>query len=84
MAEEEFGRKDVIAAHGRCGPKHEDRYTCKGCAYLHTEEWSYECEDDERDSGTSATCLKTGGDLGSYWYSFHSTPKWCPFLPVNA
>lgn len=59
-------------------PKAIIRYTCEGCPCLQTKNWSFEGENDERDSGTDATCAATGRAISNYWHAHHDAPSWCP------
>ena len=61
-------------------PKTITRHTCEGCPCLETKDWSFEGENDDRDSGTDATCAATGRAIGNYWHAHHDTPPWCPAL----
>ena len=88
-------RADLAAAKGeRAGigvsdegpkPLPSPGVSCFGCAHLSTEAWrQYMHEDDEWDSGTSATCGKTAQHISSYWSQRNSPPGWCPFLAADA
>lgn len=64
----------------REGPSEKIIRRCEGCKYLHTEDWSYQEENDGVDSGTDARCLKAENLLSSYWRASDQTPIWCPFI----
>lgn len=68
------------------GPTIHMHHSCSGCRYLKEEYWEYECENDEIDRGTNATCLKVQPPkhISSYWYPDSYTPGWCPFLQKNS
>lgn len=59
-----------------------DRKTCTGCSHLKTEWWSeYLPEDDEKDSGTAASCAAADNrSITAYWSDNMSPPSWCPIL----
>jgi hypothetical protein len=56
------------------------KFICDGCPDLKTKNWTFEGENDDYDSGTSAFC----GDrsLSAYWRKNEAVPKWCPRLPA--
>jgi hypothetical protein len=56
------------------------KFICDGCPDLKTKEWTFEGENDDYDSGTSAFC----GDrsISGYWRENQAVPKWCPRLPA--
>ena len=56
------------------------RLVCDGCQKLRTEYWRDELDNDETDSGTSATCEAAGRSITAYWYEHYETPGWCPYL----
>ncbi len=57
---------------------------CDGCPMLHTEWWKDYLDNDETDSGTSATCNAEKRNITAYWHPLTKAPKWCPHLTHNA
>ncbi len=55
---------------------------CVGCPALATKDWSFEGENDDIDSGTSAHCTKADKHIDSYWHEGRKTPEWCPAFPA--
>lgn len=53
---------------------------CDGCPHLKTEWWRDHLDNDETDSGTSATCTKEGRNITAYWHEGNKRPNWCPML----
>jgi hypothetical protein len=53
---------------------------CDGCPHLKTEWWRDHLDNDETDSGTSATCTKEGRNITAYWREGNARPNWCPLL----
>ena len=53
---------------------------CDGCQHLKTEWWRDHLDNDETDSGTSATCTKDGRNITAYWREGSARPNWCPLL----
>ena len=58
--------------------KEKTRLTCEGCPACKLEPWEEFLENDERDSGTSATCTETGQNITCYWNTHTPPPGWCP------
>ncbi len=54
-------------------------YTCSGCPCLKTEWWKDYLDNDETDSGTTATCTEVGKVITAYWNERYSIPAFCPF-----
>ena len=51
---------------------------CKGCPHLKTKWWRDDLDNDETDSGTSATCTLADKHITAYWRDNDSPPTWCP------
>lgn len=63
------------------GPSIKTTLHCKGCMALVTRDWSEYLENDDTDSGTTATCTADGANrvISSCYYSFDQIPEWCPW-----
>lgn len=61
------------------------RQTCEGCPALELKDWSFEGENDDMDSGTSAKCSASAGKrIAAYWSALNTTPDWCPALNLSS
>jgi hypothetical protein len=60
------------------------KLVCDGCPKLKTERWKDYLDNDETDSGTSATCDAAGRIITAYWHAGDAAPSWCPHAPPNA
>ncbi len=60
----------------------ERRSVCLGCPALETKYWEDYLDDDEKDSGMSATCtaIPGGRSITAYWHGKDTVPNWCPVL----
>lgn len=57
------------------------KLVCDGCPKLKTEWWKDYLDNDETDSGTSATCQAAERNITVYWSEGNAVPSWCPYLP---
>lgn len=60
------------------GPPTITKKVCKGCPHLKTKWWRDDLDNDETDSGTSATCTLADKHITAYWRDNDSPPTWCP------
>lgn len=59
-------------------------YTCTGCPALRTEYWKDYLDNDETDSGTSASCSVLNKSITAYWHDNNAAPEWCPHAQSRA
>jgi len=62
------------------GPRTVTKAVCFGCPALATKYWSEMMENDDLDSGTSATCTEAWRHISSYWIESDRAPDWCPAM----
>lgn len=62
------------------GPTKIVKYVCKGCKYLHLEDWKYYDENDYVERGVDATCSKVNQNITSYYVQSQHSPDYCPYL----
>jgi hypothetical protein len=77
MEEADVAATAALAAAGMGQPT---KRVCDGCPNLKTEWWKDYLDNDETDSGTSATCMHSipGKSITAYWRKGDASPGWCP------
>jgi hypothetical protein len=76
----------MAEAQAQIGPNIQINFRCGGCTSLKTTYWKDHLDNDETDSGTSASCMSADNrDIGgAYAGDNPRTPDWCPVLLARA